>query len=134
LDDLVLPGITRDSVISIAKEHISGKKHIPGLPDNLVFSERHVNMREVRDAAVEGRLLEVFGSGAAYISNITQGEILIPQGIRSSNRHCRHCLSCRTDWLQRRKNHRTHWRRWPSTSDQCNLERNLWTTTWYDSK
>lgn len=70
LDDLVLPGITRDSVIAIAKEHISGKKLIPGLPNNLVFSERPVNMNEVRDAAIEGRLLEVFGSGMKFICSI----------------------------------------------------------------
>lgn len=62
LEDLILPGITRDSVISIAKEHIAGHK-IAGLPDNLVFSERHINMAEVSAAAKEGRLLEVFGSG-----------------------------------------------------------------------
>jgi len=67
LDDVVLPGITRDSVIAIAKEHISGQKRIPGLPENLVLSERHVNMGEVRTAAAEGRLLEVFGSGTAAI-------------------------------------------------------------------
>ena len=67
LDDLVLPGITRDSVIAIAKEHISSKMRIPGLPDNLVFSERPVNMNEVRNAAIEGRLLEVFGSGMKFI-------------------------------------------------------------------
>lgn len=66
LEDIILPGITRDSVITIAQEHISGKKKIPGLPDNLVFSERHINMAEVRAAAHEGRLLEVFGSGTCF--------------------------------------------------------------------
>ncbi|KAF8307531.1 branched-chain amino acid aminotransferase II [Clavulina sp. PMI_390] len=67
LGDVILPGITRDSVISIAKEHISGKKKIPGLPDNLVFSERKINMGELVKAGKEGRLLEVFGSGTAAV-------------------------------------------------------------------
>jgi branched-chain amino acid aminotransferase len=65
LEDLILPGITRDSVITIAQEHISGKKRIAGLPDNLTYSERHITMGEVLEASKEGRLLEIFGSGTS---------------------------------------------------------------------
>lgn len=71
LEDVILPGITRDSVIAIAKDHISGKRKIAGLPDDLIFSERHINMGEVSQAAKEGRLLEVFGSGMSFISSIS---------------------------------------------------------------
>jgi branched-chain amino acid aminotransferase len=63
LDDIVLPGITRDSVIAVAREHGSGVNPIAGLPDKLVVSERPITMGEVRQAARDGTLLEVFGCG-----------------------------------------------------------------------
>jgi branched-chain amino acid aminotransferase len=63
LDGMILPGITRDSVLAIARDHASGKHRIPGLAENFVVSERPVGMKEVKEAAQEGRLLELFGSG-----------------------------------------------------------------------
>ncbi|KAG9001087.1 hypothetical protein FRB93_012467 [Tulasnella sp. JGI-2019a] len=63
LEDVILPGVTRDSVLSLAQDHASGKLKLPGLPDKLTVSERHIKMKEVKDAAEEGRLLEVFGCG-----------------------------------------------------------------------
>lgn len=64
LDDIILPGITRDSVMAIAREHASNVNPISGLPDKLVVSERPITMGEVRQAAKDGTLLEVFGCGA----------------------------------------------------------------------
>lgn len=66
LDDLILPGVTRDSVLALARGHTSGSGKIAQLPDNLVVSERTINMAEVTQAASEGRLLEVFGAGKWY--------------------------------------------------------------------
>lgn len=64
LEDVILPGVTRDSVLALARGQESGKSKLPGLPEKLVVSERHITMKEVKEAAAEGRLLEVFGSGS----------------------------------------------------------------------
>ena len=52
----ILPGITRDSILSLAREW-----------GEFDVSERQITIREVRQAASEGRLCEVFGSGTACI-------------------------------------------------------------------
>jgi len=64
LDDVILPGVTRDSVLCLARDHASGNNPITGIPKNLTVSERYINMGEVVEAANNGRLLEVFGTGA----------------------------------------------------------------------
>jgi branched-chain amino acid aminotransferase len=63
LNDLILPGVTRDSVLALARDHTSGKKPIVGLPADLVVSERSITMKEVKEKAQSGNLLEVFGAG-----------------------------------------------------------------------
>jgi len=62
---MILPGVTRDSVLSIAREHISGARTIKGLPpaDKLIVNERQITMQEVKNAAISGRLVELFGTG-----------------------------------------------------------------------
>lgn len=60
---MILPGVTRDSVLSLARDHISGVKKLPNMPDKLVVSERPVTMAEVKGASESGRLLELFGAG-----------------------------------------------------------------------
>ncbi|KAF7319956.1 Branched-chain-amino-acid aminotransferase [Mycena kentingensis (nom. inval.)] len=67
LDGMILPGVTRDSVLTLAREHASGANTLPHLPANLVISERRVTMQEVKDAAREGRLVEMFGAGTAAV-------------------------------------------------------------------
>lgn len=67
LKDIILPGVTRDSVLSIARLHESGKAKIEGLPDKLQVSERKICMPEIVEAAEKGRLKEIFGSGTAVI-------------------------------------------------------------------
>jgi branched-chain amino acid aminotransferase len=83
---MILPGVTRDSVLTLAREHISGKKRLAGLTDKLIVSERPVTMKEVKEASQSGRLVELFGAGtAAVISPVDRigylGEdVLIPTG------------------------------------------------------
>lgn len=65
LDGMVLPGVTRDSVIELAKTRL--------VPEGWKVSERKLHMRELSEAAKEGRLLEVFGSGTAVVVSPVRG-------------------------------------------------------------
>ncbi|ORX37110.1 putative branched-chain-amino-acid aminotransferase 2 [Kockovaella imperatae] len=66
LDDIVLPGVTRLSVLELAREHVKGNK-IPGLPEKLEVNERRMVMAEIVEAQKNGTLLEIFGTGTAAI-------------------------------------------------------------------
>lgn len=68
LDGMILPGVTRDSVLTLARGHAAGTRRLPGLPERLVVSERPVNMAEVKAAAQAGTLVELFGTGARALS------------------------------------------------------------------
>lgn len=57
LDGTILPGVTRDSILQLARTRF---------PDHKI-SERKFTMHEVKAAAEEGRLLEAFGAGTAVI-------------------------------------------------------------------
>jgi branched-chain amino acid aminotransferase len=59
LDGTILDGVTRDSVLGLARERL--------VPDGWKVSERKFTMPELAEAADEGRLLEVFGSGTAAV-------------------------------------------------------------------
>lgn len=59
LDGTILEGITRDSILSLARERLA--------PNGWKISERKVTMRELYDASKEGRLIEVFGAGTAAV-------------------------------------------------------------------
>ena len=59
LDGTILEGITRDSVLALARERL--------VPWGWVVSERHLPMRELAKASEEGRLVEAFGSGTAAV-------------------------------------------------------------------
>jgi branched-chain amino acid aminotransferase len=63
LDGMILPGVTRDSVVSLARRHAAGTLCIPNLTTKLSVSERGVTMKEVSEAAQAGRLVEMFGAG-----------------------------------------------------------------------
>jgi len=67
LDGMILPGVTRDSVLTLAREHASGKNRLSNLADKLIVSERSVTMKEVKAAAAAGRLVEMFGAGTAAV-------------------------------------------------------------------
>ena len=55
-DGTILPGVTRDSILSLARTW-----------NEFEVSERSVSMKEVVLAINEGRLLEMFGSGTAAV-------------------------------------------------------------------
>jgi branched-chain amino acid aminotransferase len=59
LDGTILNGVTRDSILQLARERLQ--------PEGWVITERKFTMKELADAADEGRLLEVFGAGTAAI-------------------------------------------------------------------
>lgn len=61
LDGTILPGITRDSVLDLARERL--------VSEGWRVTEKRVYMTEVKEAAEQGRLLEVFGAGTALIVN-----------------------------------------------------------------
>jgi branched-chain amino acid aminotransferase len=63
LDGMILPGVTRDSILSLARSHAAGTLRLPNLTSKLVISERGVTMKEVCDAVQSGRLVEMFGAG-----------------------------------------------------------------------
>ncbi len=61
LDGSILPGITRDSVIRLAREW------------NIPVSERKISIDEVFEASEKGKLEEIFGAGtAAVISPVSE--------------------------------------------------------------
>ncbi|KAI1823494.1 branched-chain amino acid aminotransferase [Xylaria intraflava] len=59
LDGTILEGVTRDSILSLAREKLA--------PEGWLISERKITMAELAEASTEGRLLEVFGAGTAAI-------------------------------------------------------------------
>jgi branched-chain amino acid aminotransferase len=59
LDGTILEGVTRDSVLSLAREKL--------VPEGWKVSERKFTMKEMDEAAQEGRLIEAFGAGTAAI-------------------------------------------------------------------
>ncbi|KAI6811909.1 branched-chain amino acid transaminase, partial [Hortaea werneckii] len=81
LDGTILEGVVRDSILGLAKERL--------VPEGWKVSERRFHMRELAEAASEGRLLEVFGSGtAAVVSPVRsigyQGNLIgcgLPDGV-----------------------------------------------------
>lgn len=59
LDGTILEGVTRDSVLALARERLA--------PKGWNVMERYTRMAEIADAAREGRLVEVFGAGTAAV-------------------------------------------------------------------
>lgn len=86
LGDTILPGVTRDSVLALAREHANGKLSIEGLPKSFKVSERKLTMPQIQEAQQQGRLVEMFGSGtAAVVSPIKEigyngSRIPVPHG------------------------------------------------------
>ncbi|KAF2088749.1 branched-chain-amino-acid aminotransferase [Saccharata proteae CBS 121410] len=59
LDGTILEGVTRDSILGLARERLE--------PEGWSIVERKYTMKELAEAADEGRMLEVFGAGTAAI-------------------------------------------------------------------
>lgn len=68
LDGLILPGITRDSVLTLARGF-----------GNMKVSERPLRFNELEGAAENGRLLEVFGTGTACMVQPVMGLVMKDQ-------------------------------------------------------
>lgn len=77
LDGTILAGVTRSSILALARERLG--------PEGWQVKEEKYTMQEVSDAADEGRLLEVFGSGTAAVISpvrrISWKERLVPCGL-----------------------------------------------------
>ena len=59
LDGTILEGVTRDSVLGLARERL--------IPKGWNVHERYIRMAEIAEAARDGRILEVFGAGTAAV-------------------------------------------------------------------
>ncbi|KAL3962556.1 hypothetical protein ACCO45_004079 [Purpureocillium lilacinum] len=59
LDGTILEGVTRDSVLALARERL--------VPEGWKVTERKYTMREIYEASKDGRLIEAFGAGTAAI-------------------------------------------------------------------
>ena len=68
-DGLILPGITRMSVLALARQHAAAPRESDmDLPAKLVVSERKILLAEVVEAERNGSLVEMFGTGTAGMS------------------------------------------------------------------
>lgn len=59
LDGTILEGVTRDSVLALARARLS--------PEEWIISERKYTISEVKERAAKGELVEAFGSGTAAL-------------------------------------------------------------------
>ena len=59
LDGTILEGVTRDSILGLARERLA--------PKGWNILEKKFTMKDIADAADEGRMMEVFGAGTAAI-------------------------------------------------------------------
>jgi hypothetical protein len=128
LDGMILPGITRDSVLTLAREHVSGKKTLPNIPKKLIVSERPITMKEVKDAVASDSLVEIFGSGMCLIGCPTQPRCLRYYRNGRCDQHCQQ------DRLPRRRYQSPCRGRWYGTDIEGNLDRACWPPGWHYSK
>lgn len=86
LNGMILPGVTRDSILSLARGHANGHAKIPGLPEKLRVTEREMSIHELQEHADSGALTEMFGAGtAAVVSPVERvgykgRDIMVPTG------------------------------------------------------
>jgi branched-chain amino acid aminotransferase len=84
LDGSILPGVTRDSIISLAKDWNEFK-----------VNERNMTMPQLRDAIKAGRVVEMFGCGTAcvvspiktigYMGEVRNGSLFYFKTVRKKN-------------------------------------------------
>ncbi|KAK4636211.1 Branched-chain-amino-acid aminotransferase, cytosolic [Fulvia fulva] len=95
LDGTILEGVVRDSVLALARERLA--------PQGWKVSERRFAMRELVDAANEGRMIEVFGSGTAAtvspVRAISYKGKLVDCGIPEGEEVGPVCLQMK-DWIE----------------------------------
>ncbi|SNX81422.1 probable BAT2 - branched-chain-amino-acid transaminase (cytosolic) [Melanopsichium pennsylvanicum] len=68
-DGTILPGVTRDTILSLLRAYKAGKVQIQGLPKPQLIevNERKVTMDEIIAKAERNQIAEVFGSGTAAV-------------------------------------------------------------------
>ncbi|KLT41800.1 branched-chain amino acid aminotransferase II [Cutaneotrichosporon oleaginosum] len=66
---IVLPGITRESIIEVLNNHASGKTPFPidGMPKNIRVVERDISMDEITEGVKDGSLKGMFGCGTGVV-------------------------------------------------------------------
>ncbi|OBT40894.1 branched-chain amino acid aminotransferase [Pseudogymnoascus sp. WSF 3629] len=98
IDGTILEGITRDSILSLAKEKL--------VPEGWKVVERQYTMFELDDAAKEGRLLEAFGSGTAAVvspvRNISWKGKIVDCGLKPDQEAGEIAQSMK-EWIERRQ-------------------------------
>lgn len=69
LDGTILPGLTRDSTLTLANAHTSGKLPLPGIPasQKLHTHERILTMSEITTLSAQDKIVESFGVGTAVV-------------------------------------------------------------------
>ncbi|KAK7193826.1 Mitochondrial branched-chain amino acid (BCAA) aminotransferase [Paraphaeosphaeria sporulosa] len=95
LDGTILEGVTRDSVLALARERLE--------PKGWKVLERKFTMKELADAADEGRMMEVFGAGTAAIVSpvrrISWKGRLVDCGL-AENEECGPITGQVKDWME----------------------------------
>lgn len=98
IDGTILEGVTRDSVLSLAKERLE--------PEGWKISERKCTMFEIDEAANDGRLIEVFGSGTAAVvspvRNISWKGKLVDCGLKE-DKEAGEVAQKMKDWIEARQ-------------------------------
>ncbi|KAK6595118.1 branched-chain amino acid cytosolic aminotransferase [Botrytis cinerea] len=98
LDGTILEGVTRDSVLSLAREKLT--------KEGWIISERKYTMSELADASKEGRLLEAFGAGTAAVvspvRNISWKGNLVECGLRPDQEAGEIALKMK-EWIEARQ-------------------------------
>ena len=98
LDGTILEGVTRDSVLALAREKL--------VPKGWTIKERKYTMSELDEAAKEGRLLEAFGTGTAAvvspIRNISWRGNLVECGLRP-DQEAGEIAQKMKDWIEARQ-------------------------------
>lgn len=98
LDGTILEGVTRDSILELARERLA--------PKGWLISERKYTMPELDAAAKDGRLIEVFGAGTAAIvapvRNISWKGKLVDCGLKPGEEAGELTLQMK-DWIEARQ-------------------------------
>lgn len=68
LNGQILPGVTRDSLLTLARAHAAGSTVLAGFPPSgLVVEEREFSLTDLKAWSASGSLLECFGAGTAAV-------------------------------------------------------------------
>lgn len=98
LDGTILPGVTRDCVLSLARERL--------VPLGWLVRERQIGMAELSEASRAGKLLEVFGTGTAAVVSpiraIKWQDKLVGCGL-SPHQNAGRITTWMKDWIESRQ-------------------------------